>query len=85
MPSTGEGLHKFQFSTARLDKVETHGKLECLHQALLERKQSLVGHTCACAQQIILWDIITMGIYMYICTHYHNIVRAWREVRGKRG
>lgn len=72
MPSTGEGLHKFQFSTARLDKVETHGKLECLHQALLERKQSLVGHACACAQQIILlWDIITMG---YTCIFVHIII-----------
>lgn len=76
MPSTGEGLHKFQFSTARLDKVETHGKLECLHQALLERKQSLVGHTCACAQQIILWDVITMG---YTCIFVHIIILYMHE------
>ncbi|XP_019852362.1 PREDICTED: RNA polymerase II elongation factor ELL2-like isoform X2 [Amphimedon queenslandica] len=43
MPSTSEGLHKFQFSTARLDKVETHGKLKCLHQNLVEKKQSVVS------------------------------------------
>ena len=74
MPSTGEGLHKFQFSTARLDKVETHGKLECLHQALLERKQSLVGHACACAQQIIylLWGYTCIFVHIIIILYVHG-------------
>lgn len=43
MPSStaSDSVHKFQFSTAKLNKVETHGKLECLHQSLIEKKSQV--------------------------------------------